>query len=216
MPNHITNIITAPRGVLASLLNANGVIDFNTVIRFQGQFEWSGIRCDSEQAAEVITKAPLNQNPLIAALESDNRSRVNVLEMDDVGFEQFVQMLRNKRQHGFFHTMDFARAKWGTKWNAYSQKLSLDEGFVQFDTAWSCPVVLLEALSMQHPGTEITVKYADEDLGSNCGTMTIKDGQILEHEFAGKWADMTELARAKWVEFASEVTGISREEDDEE
>ncbi|MBJ7590208.1 DUF1281 family ferredoxin-like fold protein [Aeromonas veronii] len=216
MPNHVTNIIHAPRHVLESLINDDGHVDFNKVVSFQGRFDWNGIRLDAEQAAEVITKAPLSENPIIASLERQNRSDVDVLKMNDEGFEQFVRMLRNKRKTGFFHTMDFAREKWGTKWNAYSQKLSIDDGFIQFDTAWSCPVALLEALSAKHPGAEIVVKYADEDHGSNCGTMTIKDGQIVEHEFAGKWSEMTELARKKWVEFAEEVTGWVRDEEDDE
>lgn len=215
MPNHITNIISAPRSVLESLLNEDGVIDFNEIVRFQGQFEWSGIRSDSELAAEVVTKAPLDENPLIANLERYNRSNVNVLEMNDEGFDQFIQMLRNKRQHGFFHTMDFAREKWGTKWNAYSQKLSIDEGFVQFDTAWSCPVALLKALSIKHPGIDIIVKYADEDIGCNCGKLTIRDGNIVTQECAGRWSEMSELSRTKWTEFAYEVTGRTREEDAE-
>lgn len=216
MPNHVTSIIHAPRHVLESLLNDDGHVDFNKVVSFQGQFKWNGIRGDSETAAEVITNAPLNGNKFIADLELHSRRSVSALEMSEESFEQFIQMLRNKRQTGFFHTMDFAREKWGTKWNAYSQKLSIDDGFIQFDTAWSCPVALLEALSVKHPGVEIVVKYADEDHGSNCGTMTIKDGQIVEHEFAGKWSDMTELAREKWVEFAEEVTGWVRDEEDDE
>ncbi|MDX7778334.1 hypothetical protein ACTG1L_00745 [Aeromonas hydrophila] len=216
MPNHVTNIIQAPRHVLESLINGEGKVDFNSVVGFQGKFEWNGIRLDAEQAAEVITKAPLSENPLIASLERHNRSDVNVLKMDDEGFEQFVQMLRNKRQHGFFHTMDFAREKWGTKWNAYSQKICLDDGFVQFDTAWACPVKLLEELSKQHPGINIIAKYADEDIGSNCGTLTFMDGNIVAQECAGRWSEMSELARAKWSEFACEVTGRSRDEDGEE
>lgn len=217
MPNHVTNIISAPRHVLESLINDDGRVDFNKVVSFQGRFDWNGIRLDAEQAAEVITKAPLSENTIIASLELQNRSDVDVLKMNDEGFEQFVRMLRNKRKTGFFHTVDFAREKWGTKWNAYSQKLSIDDGFIQFDTAWSCPVALLEALSVKHPGVEIVVKYADEDHGRNCGTMTIKDGQIVEHVCAGKLSDMTELDRKKWVEFAEEVTGwVLEEEDDEE
>ncbi|MCH7348553.1 hypothetical protein [Aeromonas sp. MR7] len=216
MPNHVTNIIQAPRNVLESLINGEGKVDFNNVVRFQGKFEWDGICLYSERAAEVVTKTPLDENPFIASLERHNRSNVNVLEMNDEGFEQFVQMLRNKRQHGFFHTMDFAREKWGTKWNAYSQKICLDDGFVQFDTAWACPVKLLESLSKQHPGIDIIVKYADEDIGSNCGTLTFRDGNIVAQECAGRWGEMSELARAKWSEFAYEVTGSSREEDGEE
>lgn len=216
MPNHITNIIHAPRHVLESLLNEDGHVDFNKVVSFQGQFKWNGIRGDSETAAEVITNAPLNGNQFIADLELHNRRSVSALEMSEESFEQFIQMLRNKRQTGFFHTMDFAREKWGTKWNAYSQKLSIDDGFIQFDTAWSCPVKLLEELSKQHPGINIIAKYADEDIGRNCGTLTFMDGNIVAQECAGRWIEMSEQDRAKWSDFAYEVTGRSREEDDEE
>ena len=55
MPNHVTNIIHAPRHVLESLINDDGNVDFNKVVSFQGKFEWNGIRGDSETAAEVIT-----------------------------------------------------------------------------------------------------------------------------------------------------------------
>ncbi len=65
-------------------------------------------------------------------------------------------------------------------------------------------------------GINIIAKYADEDIGSNCGTLTFMDGNIVAQECAGRWIEMSEQDRAKWSDFAYEVTGRSREEDDEE
>lgn len=216
MPNWVTNKVSAPQCVLASLIDESGKIDFNQVIRFQGSFEWDGVRCDAEQAAEIITQTPLSDNPLIAHLEAMNRRTVTVLKMDDEGFEQFVQMLRNKRQCGYFHGMDFAREQWGTKWNACQQTIDLEAGRIQFDTAWSCPVPVFIALSKLHPDHELVVHYADEDIGSNCGMLTIKNGEVMSSEVAGRWRDMDEQDRKRWSDFACDVTGYQEEPEDDE
>lgn len=67
---------------------------------------------------------------------------------------------------------------WGTKWNGYDTVLF--EGGVQFDTAWSHPLPVIEALSRRHPGVEIDVQFADEDLGHNCGHYVMRNGEIIE------------------------------------
>ena len=150
MLNHVTNIVYAKDSVLKSIINKDGNIDFNLVTPFTGEFRWNGIRSDAETAAEVVTGKPISSNPLIASLEMSRRSRVDVTKMDDEGFEQFIQMLKNKRSCGFLHSVDFARSEWGTKWNTYSQELRIDDGFIKFDTAWSCPVKALCALSAKN------------------------------------------------------------------
>src|SRR5690606_31988267 len=174
----------APAEVLRTMLNEEGRVDFNKVLPFTGHFPWDGISCAAEMAAEIVTATPLDEKPLLASLQQHNRQSINVLKFDDETFEQFVQMLRNKRACGYFHSMDFARSAWGTKWNAYDQTLEIDEGRVQFDTAWSCPVPVFEALSKQHHDAEIVVQFADEDIGSNCGTITLKGGQIIAQDVA--------------------------------
>lgn len=214
MPNHITNKVEAPKCVLATLLNNEGKIDFNTVIPFLGKFDWSGIDGLAETCAEAITATPLNDHPLVASLQRDNRSKASISGCSDEQFEQFVQMLRNKRATGHFHTLDFARDKWGTKWNAYSQLVDLERGVFQFDTAWSSPEPVIKALSTLHPEAEVTLRFADEDIGSNCGTLTFKAGEIIQSDVAPSWNQMTEAERNKWKAFALDLTG--READDED
>ena len=216
MPNWITNKVEAPREVLESLLNAEGRIDFNTIIPFMGTFDWNGIDCAAEEVAEVITAQPLNDHPLIASLQRDSRTKVNALKLSDEGFEQFVQMLRNKRQHGYFHSMDFARDQWGTKWNACNQAVNLDAQEFEFETAWSCPRPIYKALSAKFPDATIIVRFADEDIGSNCGTIAWKGGEVSTEDVAGNWNEMIEKDRDRWSAFARDLTGRPADDEDDE
>lgn len=113
MPNHVTNKGRAPSHVLQSLINESGEIDFNAVLPFRGQFPWDGISVRAETVAEAITGVPPSDNPLIASLQQMACADANVLQLDDECFEQFIQMLRNKRSCGYLHAMDFARDAWG-------------------------------------------------------------------------------------------------------
>ena len=69
MPNHITNRVTAPADVLRSLINEQGIIDFNTLLPFKGTFPWDYICGNAETAAEAISGTPLNDHPLIRPLD---------------------------------------------------------------------------------------------------------------------------------------------------
>ncbi|MBS4090401.1 hypothetical protein [Pseudomonas rustica] len=216
MPNHVTNKVRAPAHVLKSLINESGKIDFNTVLPFRGAFPWDCISGQAEIAAEAITAQPLHDHPLIAGLERRNRTDANVLQLSEECFEQFIQMLRNKRASGHFHSLDFAREVWGTKWNAYDQVIDLDAGELSFDTAWSCPLPVLTQLSRLHPDDEIIVRYADEDIGSNCGTVRLRAGETISSEVAGRWDEMSDERRQHWQTWARDLKGWTENEEDDE
>lgn len=90
--------------------------------------------------------------------------------------------------------MDFARDMWGTKWNAYSQVVDDRTTRLEFDTAWSHPFPVIEALSRQFPDEPIHVQYADEDLGSNLGEYTILNGNIIDDATPGDPAARLDFA----------------------
>ena len=220
MPNHVTNIVKTTRRALEALLNEQGEVDFAKLLPFPGeemQDNTGGVFMDAETAAEALMSTPLNDEPLTAALQQLNRSRVDIKKMTDVSFEQMVVMLRNLRKHGYANSMAWARARWGTKWNAYGQSVDLGDadGVARFDTAWSCPVPVFEELSKRLPEDEIRVTFADEDLGSNCGEMVFKGGACVERNTAPRLSEMDAETRAFWRSFACLVRGVSESEVEE-
>jgi len=216
MPNWITNKIEAPEHVIRAMMNSEGRIDFMMAAPFPGPHDdWDGIFMDAETAAEAVLGIALNDNPLLAMLEKSSRERIDIAALNEDSFRQFVGMLENYRACGYLHSMDFARKVWGTKWNACEPTAEPEEGRCQFDTAWSCPKGVLAKVSERFPDDTITVTYADEDLGSNCGTFTLKAGQFVNQDIAPNWRDMTDAEKAKWKAFACEVTGRSLEPDEE-
>lgn len=75
---------------------------------------------------------------------------------------------------------------WGTKWNAYEFKTTINDNgcaegpvnvTIQFDTAWSPAMPVLNALSRKYPEIEFGYLYADEDIGSNFGVGSITNGE---------------------------------------
>jgi hypothetical protein len=214
MPNWVTNKVQAPSHVIRAMLNSDGRVDFNMAAPFSGPNNWDGIYGDAEEAAEMACGIPVNGHPLIAALQSSNRDRINLRTMREESFKQFIGMLENYRACGYLHSMSFARDVWGTKWNACEPHADPDAGTCQFDTAWSCPVGVLAKVSERFPNNSITVTYADEDIGSNCGTFTLKAGKMVEQNIAPNWQDLDDAAKAKWKAFAYQVIGREPEEEE--
>jgi hypothetical protein len=85
--------------------------------------------------------------------------------------------------------------------------MSTQDAKCEFETAWSCPEGLLKKVSERFPDDPITVTYADENIGSNCGTFTLKGGQIVERDIAPRWHDLDDAAKKPWSDFAYQVTG---------
>lgn len=74
---------------------------------------------------------------------------------------------------------------WGTKWNAYGQQAGqTTPGEIRFETAWSHPEPVINALSALFPDREIQVAYADEDAGYNLGVYALRHGHCPGHRFS--------------------------------
>lgn len=83
---------------------------------------------------------------------------------------------------------------WGTKWNAYTLSINWDE--ITFQTAWSYPTPIYEALSKKFPETIFEVEYADDDFGANCGITAWQNGVEIERR------DNQSEPAYPWYEFA--------------
>lgn len=207
MPNWITNKISAPKHVILAMLNEAGRVDFSTIAKFPGPVEFDGIYFDAETAAEMLCNKPMSSNSMVSNLQRYSRSEVDIKEMADESFGQFIGMLQNFRACGYLHSMEYARDVWGTKWNACESSADPEAGTAEFDTAWSCPEGVLVKLSRRFPGDEIKITYADKNIGSNCGTFTLKAGESILSNIAPAWWSMSTDDKRKWISFACEVTG---------
>ncbi|MCF6442058.1 hypothetical protein L1077_21745 [Pseudoalteromonas luteoviolacea] len=210
MPNHITNIIEASPKVIESMLNEEGYIDFNCAIPRHEDLSLNdadSVCSVAESAAQLMCKEKISDNELLGRMQLVNQLRSSALDMSDETFEQFVMMMRNKRNHGHYHMMDFARTAWGTKWNAYGQNPENNKGSeVRFKTAWSHPKPVIIALSKKLPEEKISIKYADEDTGSNCGTYIIQNGEMLICDIAPNWNEQSQEQKRKYSKFAFQIT----------
>lgn len=105
----------------------------------------------------------------------------NVKDLSESDFDVFVQCLKNYREHGFVSWYEWSKKNWGTKWNAYSQNDKRNtEDTVYFQTAWSSPLELMQALSKMFPLVKLAFAYADEDSGSNAGKILFENGDATE------------------------------------
>ena len=105
--------------------------------------------------------------------------------------------INNIIEYGCDTWYDWSCKYWGTKWNS-SGAYYIDENNIEFETAWSCPYNIFKEISKKY-NTRVEVQYADEDIGSNCGTLVFENGKEVEYECGDE-------------EFACEVWGYDYEE----
>ena len=99
----------------------------------------------------------------------------------------------NLEKYGYGNWYDYQIAKWGTKWDVTCDSVEIDEdglGFSgNFDSAWSPPVPIAEALAEQ--GFEVTLYYYEPGMGY-CGKW--EDGFDDYHEYSGETSDTVRAA----------------------
>lgn len=86
------------------------------------------------------------------------------LEIDSNGKADEAH-LANIAKHGHPDWYTWSIEKWGTKWNAYSAiagKCRDGEGWLHFETAWSPPLPVLDALAAKFPQSRMRLIWCDE------------------------------------------------------
>ena len=97
------------------------------------------------------------------------------------GLENILNIVKgyfNLRRYGYVNWYEACNSLWGTKWNACDSHIDENKMQIEFETAWSCPFRVLGEINKSVP---LTVAFADEDIGSNCGLITIKDEECSEY-----------------------------------
>lgn len=94
--------------------------------------------------------------------------------------ENYIKGFFNIKRYKARDWYDWCIENWGTKWNAGDT--IVDDESIEFETAWSTPVPVFVELSKCLKDITIIVDYADEDIGSNCGTLIIVNGEVSKRE----------------------------------
>jgi hypothetical protein len=97
-------------------------------------------------------------------------------------------------KYGCDNWYDWNTKNWGTKWDCYDHRSDDDFGSCVFDTAWSTPMYALGKLSSLFKDVTIEVRYADEDLGSNVGSYTLLNGEVIDYYQPSYGKDSIKLA----------------------
>lgn len=87
---------------------------------------------------------------------------------------------------------------WGTKWNAYDSYTNINDTSITFvfSTAWNLALPIIQDLSVM--GYDIFVRYADEDLGTNCGKLKYSNEQGWRHIKSVGLLDPVGFAKDLW------------------
>ena len=103
----------------------------------------------------------------------------------------------NYRKYGYTDWYGWRNANWGTKWDAVV--VSADGLSIIFDTAWDCPMPIIERIAKALKNYTFALEYADENIGYNCGAYIFQDGK------QGLGADMS--GSRQGLEVAHDVWG---------
>ena len=114
--------------------------------------------------------------------------------------------IRNEKLYDCSTWTDWCYGCWGTTSNLCETCIDFDRQSFEFNTAWSAPISAVIALSNIFPAVEFILRYADECIGSNCGSMRAINGMIIDSETESELDDP--------YEFASNVWGDLDQEDD--
>jgi len=201
MLNHITCELTASSNILDSLANGDRVFDFNLVVPMPEIVSSVGeVAAHVEDWARIVTGyltvewlfgpsadpfAAFQRGAYGAAANTFHRSNVQRLltqgpypkDFKDAEFDQLIAMMRALRSTGFANWYDWSLHHWGTKWNAY-EAIRTKPNVLRFQTAWSAPLPVVAALSKLHPDESIFFRWADEDFGSNTGSIGLYGGEV--------------------------------------
>ena len=188
-------------------------LDFNTIDRQPESLDIeSGVKEDRSIGVlaamlQVYTVGSPIHRKEVALTDSDRELALNGLKYAE-----------NIVRHGFATWYGWRRAHWGTKWNAMYAEENEDRNTVRFDVANSAPLPAIRKLAAMYPGREITLSWADEDIGSNTGVFHIdENGEEDISEFMWRCEDALETYVDCWrsTEGLAKVDGRWAVEDED-
>ena len=198
MPNHVLNVLVlsgaGASDTLTRLLNDEGEFDFDRILPMPAELD-----VEDESFAQTLHAALYGDWQTVASYpwvpDEVRASRWGLVRFLVGRFGLRCTALAgryelNRRRHGAKTWYDWRLAHWGCKWNAYRTEV-LDiapaRARVVFETPWSPPLPVLEALAAQVPALELRLAYVDEFLNF-AGYARFAGGRLVEErDGIGEW-----------------------------
>ena len=200
-----------------------GSIDFNKIIQMPESLNIeSGSRTTTSLELLLTVKNPdtpnygftkINKETFKATVEQLQKTSwclkyqtalepgvVEKLLEDGVTVELGEKALKNFLEYGCLDWYEWRNKNWGTKWGAYDFGEE-HNNYIVFNTAWSCPLPVIDKLTQMYPDVKFEIRWADEDTGYNCGCLLCKNGQVLDDHSPEEGTDEA-------VEFAANIWDI--------
>jgi len=199
MPNHVTNIltITGPEELVARIKSeiagtyddpdaGERLIDFNKIVPCpdtlkitSGTTTSNGIAILKWRQGDTSDIEKIMGYNWATEFATPDDLITHMLDKGLANLEEGQMALDNLRDYGHQDWYSWSTSNWGTKWNAYEQ-YPREGGAIKFETAWSTPYPVIEAVSLKFPEAVFFLRYADEDFGHNCGEYTFQGGDLVE------------------------------------
>lgn len=198
MVHFVRNIIKSKSEVLTYLLekdinNSNYILNvsFNKIIPYRGEvLPW--ISSNVERIAkESISGVDVSRE---------------VKLLGEVDYEHYCKMLRTYEKLGYFTEPEFRLDNWGTKSNASDDFFNKDKNKLFFNTVNRPALKVYKKLSKIFPDEFISLWYADEDIGENCGFLMLLDGEVVYEKTPS--LDNKRVLEEKsdyWIRFANTI-----------
>ncbi len=176
MPNYVKNRLTVNSKadeVFAFLKGDESVMDFNKIIPMPESLDIAESSTGDNGMKYLYLRATSLsfQKQEVQEIEDRLKQRKQFDEAIELG-KKYLMNIANTGHKTWY---GWAHENWGTKWNALEPKIVSDT-CIEFETAWSGVVSLIEKLSTHFPDVVFEYKYSDEDTGCNCGHGTIANG----------------------------------------
>lgn len=103
------------------------------------------------------------------------------------GVERYIREEYNLQKYGYQDWYEWSWNNWGTKWNScandikveYDQNNEIECISGNFETAWSTPKPVFDAMSRRYPNLSVDIDFCDEDYFSkNAGTFEYENGSL--------------------------------------
>lgn len=172
----------------------------------KGTIEFEDLSEEDKKLAKTLTTNIFNANYLEDILKKicgeDKEEYIT-----DENYNNGKQYVENYKNYGATTWYGWSLKNWGTKWNACGYDEGIDysnDDYLEFETAWSAPHPVIEKLAKDYPDITFIHRWADEDLGYNCGMIGYANGR--------SFMPTTPDAYLEDFEFACEVWGYDPEE----